>query len=68
MFCCPSRKRKLFSWKTPITVTGTSPMRSGLPTMSPVGKKTLAASEPRTATGAPVARSWAEKPRPCSIS
>ncbi len=68
MFCCPSRKRKFFSWKTPITVTGTSPTRRCLPTMSPVGKKTLAASEPRMTTGAPAAKSWAEKSRPSSTS
>ncbi len=67
-FCRPSWKWKLFSSKTPITVTGTSPTRRGLPTISPVGKKTPAASAPSTATGAPVAYSWAEKPRPCSIS
>ena len=43
-----------------MTVTGTSPMRSGLPTMSPVGKKTLAASRAedgdRRAGGEVVAR------------
>ena len=40
---CPrsSRQWKIFSFRTPTTVTGMSPTRMTCPTASPVGKKTL---------------------------
>ena len=63
-----SRQRKIFSFRTPTTVTGVSPTRITCPTASPFGKKTETASAPRRATGAAFSRSSVPKARPDSIS
>ena len=62
------RKWKLRSASTPTTVTGVSPTRSVCPSASPLGKKTLTASVPSTATGEAESMSWRVKARPCSTS
>ena len=63
-----SRQWKIFSFRTPTTVTGMSPTRITCPTGSPVGKNTLAAWAPRTHTADALAMSSDEKTRPRSIS
>src|SRR6266508_1738920 len=63
-----SRQWKIFSFKTPTTVTGMSPTRITCPTASPPGKNTLLASAPRTHTAVALEMSSAEKARPRSIS